>query len=139
MSTMHAIRSQAAAGLVFAALTFGGATALRHTPGDPAAVSAKLSEWKVELSQPSIAAGLVTFTVTNAGSVPHAFEVEGQGIEKETEVIQPGASATLKLTLKPGNYDVYCPVGGDSHKHLGMETHLKVVGAKSASASAPNV
>src|SRR5829696_5976482 len=59
----------------------------------PAAVSAKLSEWKVELSQPSITAGVVTFTVTNAGSVPHAFEVEGQGIEKETEVIQPGASA----------------------------------------------
>ena len=138
MSTMHAIPSQGAAGLLFAALSIGGATALRHTPGEPAAVSAKLSEWKVELSQPSIAAGIVTFTVTNAGSVPHAFEVEGQGIEKETEVIQPGASATLKLTLKPGNYDVYCPVGGDSHKHLGMETHLKVIGAKGASASAPN-
>ena len=138
MSTMLAIPSQGAAGLLFAALTLGGATALRHTPRDPAAVAAKLSEWKVELSQPSIAAGVVTFTVTNAGSVPHAFEVEGQGIEKETEVIAPGASATLKLTLKPGNYDVYCPVGGDSHKHLGMETHLKVVAARTASASAPN-
>ena len=98
---------------------------------------AKLSEWKVELSQPTITAGAVTFTVTNTGSVPHAFEVEGQGIEQETEVIQPGSSATLKLTLKPGNYDVYCPVGGDSHKHLGMETHLRVVSAKGASASAP--
>ena len=137
MISIHAMPSQGAAALGFAVLTLGGATALRHPPSDPAAVSAKLSEWKVELSQPSITAGVVNFTVTNAGSVPHAFEVEGQGIEKETPVIQPGASATLKLTLKAGNYEVYCPVGGDSHKHLGMETHLTVVGAKGATA-APN-
>lgn len=135
MSSIHAIPSQGAAALVFATLTLAGAAAARLTPGDPAAVNATLSEWKVELSQPTITAGSVTFTVTNSGSVPHAFEVEGQGIEKETEVIQPGSTATLKLTLKPGNYDVYCPVGGDSHKHLGMETHLKVVSGKPASTS----
>jgi len=133
MIPMHAILSPSVARL-FLALTVGGATPLRHPPADPA-VSAKLSEWKVELSQLSVTAGVVTFTVTNEGSIPHAFEVEGQGIEKETEVIQPGASATLKLTLKAGTYDVYCPVGGDSHKHMGMETHLKVVSAKGASGS----
>lgn len=133
MNPMHAMPSQTPAGLLFAVLTLAVVPALR-TRGDPAAVNAKLSEWKVELSQPSITAGTVTFTVMNAGTVPHAFEVEGQGIEQETDVIQPGSSATLKLTLKPGNYDVYCPVGGDSHKHLGMETHLKVVSAKGASA-----
>lgn len=103
MSSMHAIPSSSAAGLQFAALTLA-ATPAHPTPGDPAAMSAKLSEWKVELSQPTITAGIVIFTVTNTGSVPHAFEVEGQGIEEETKVIQPGSSATLKLTLKPGNY-----------------------------------
>src|SRR5256885_7052451 len=56
--------------------------------------SSDLTEWKVELSQATIVAGTVTFTVTNAGSIPHALEVEGQGIEQETGVIQPGASAT---------------------------------------------
>lgn len=132
MIPMHAIPSPTVAGLLIAALTVGGATTLPHSPSDPA-VSAKLSEWKVELSQLSVSAGVVTFTVTNEGSIPHAFEVEGQGIEKETEVIQPGASVTLKLTLKAGTYDVYCPVGGDSHKRMGMETHLKVVNAKGAS------
>src|SRR2546426_5324863 len=104
------------------------ATAAAHrAPGTPAAVTAKLSEWKVELSEAKIAAGPVSFTVTNAGSIPHAFEVEGQGIERETELIQPGSTATLTLTLKVGTYEVYCPVGEDSHKKLGMETHLKVV------------
>ena len=133
MNPMHAIPSHTRAALLFAALTLSTVPALR-TRGDPAAVNAKLSEWKVELSQPSITAGTVTFTVMNAGTVPHAFEVEGQGIEQETDVIQPGSSTTLKLALKPGNYDVYCPVGGESHKHLGMETHLKVVSAKGATA-----
>src|SRR2546426_6130119 len=127
MSYVHAVPVRNAAGLLLAAVTLAGAPA-RRAPGGPAAVSAKLSEWKVELSERSIAAGTVTFTVANVGSIPHAFEVEGQGIEQETTVIQPGSSATLTLTLEPGTYEVYCPVGKDSHKKLGMNTRLTVVG-----------
>src|SRR5213083_2506510 len=128
MSHLHAIAARSGAGLLLGAVALA-ATPAHRVPGDPAAVSAKLSEWKVELSERTIAAGTVTFTVANVGSIPHAFEVEGQGIEQETGVIQPGASATLTLTLGPGTYEVYGPVGEDSHKKLGMETELKVVGA----------
>ncbi len=109
--------------------------AARPHPDAPSQVSVRLSEWKVELSQASVAAGTVTFVITNAGNIPHGFEVEGKGIEKEIERIQPGASDTLTLTLKPGTYEVYCPVGDDSHKKLGMETHLKVEGASSSGSS----
>jgi plastocyanin len=103
--------------------------------GDPVPVSAKLSEWTIQLSDATVPAGQVTFTATNGGSIPHALEVEGQGTEQETPLIQPGASATLTLTLKPGTYEIYCPVGEDSHKKLGMETHLKVVSAAGATGS----
>src|SRR2546425_9272209 len=95
MSYLHAVPLRNAAALLLAAGALIGARA----PGDPAAVNAKLSEWKVELSKRTSAAGTVTFTVANVGSIPHAFEVEGQGIEQETAVIQPGSSATLTLKI----------------------------------------
>ena len=136
MTLAHAVSSRNITGALLAAVVFATAAA-RRAPGGPAAVTAKLSEWKVELSEATIAAGPVTFTVTNAGSIPHGFEVEGAGIEREIELIQPGSTATLTLNLKPGTYEAYCPVGEDSHKKLGMETHLKVV-ASGYGASEPS-
>jgi uncharacterized cupredoxin-like copper-binding protein len=124
-------------GLLFAASALG---ATRHpASNEPVQVTAKLSEWKVELSEATIVPGAVTFTVTNAGSIPHGFEVEGHGIEQQIALIQPGASATLTLTLPPGTYDVYCPVGDDSHKKLGMETHLTVAAESSGSSGYGNI
>src|SRR5438045_7680251 len=118
------------AGMVLAVALLGAAP--QPHPGVASTVNVKLSEWKVVLSQASVAAGPVTFVITNTGSIPHGLEVEGQGIEQEIETIQPGASDTLTLTLKAGSYDVYCPVGEDSHKKVGMETNLKVVSAARA-------
>jgi len=94
-------------------------------PG-PTTVAVRLSEWKVVLAQTTVPAGSVTFTVTNAGSIPHAIEVEGRGVEKEIPVIQPGATGSLTLTLAPGDYEVYCPVGEDSHKKLSPRSFAAV-------------
>src|SRR6266568_3074785 len=129
MTREYHVAARNGAALLLAALGLSGAPHHELAEG-PVQVAATLSEWKVELSQGTIAAGTVRFAVTNAGSIPHGFAVEGRGIEKAIETIQPGQSDTLTLSLKPGTYEVYCPVGQDSHKKLGMETHLQVVSAR---------
>ncbi len=78
-------------------------------------------------------AGTVTFTVSNEGQEEHALEVEGNGIEEETETIAPGESDTLTVELEPGEYELYCPI--DGHRDQGMEGTL-VVGGSSAGAGA---
>ena len=123
--------------LLLAAASATAAIAHNETHA-PVPIDVRLSEWTIRLSETTVPAGTVSFTVTNGGSIPHAFEIEGHGTERQTSLIQPGASATLALSLEPGTYEIYCPVGQDSHKKLGMETHLKVVGAANpASASEP--
>src|SRR6478672_2772200 len=92
-------------GWLLAGLTAG---ALPSLPREPVQVSAKLSEWTIQLSETTVPAGSIDFTNSNAGSIPHGFEVEGPGVEKEIEPIKPGETATLKLTLKSGNYEIYC-------------------------------
>src|SRR5262245_59649972 len=92
----------------------------------PRTVQVHLSEWAVTLDPQLIAPGPVVFKVTNSGSIPHAFEVEGRGLEKRVPLLQPGEAAELRLDLGAGSYETYCPVGKDSHKMLGMINHLSV-------------
>jgi hypothetical protein len=89
----------------------------------------------VEASVTQVPVGPTRFIITNAGTIPHAFEVEGRGLERETKLIQPGGTDTLTLTLRAGTYELYCPVGEGSHEHLGMLSHL-TVGKKGTSGDA---
>jgi hypothetical protein len=101
----------------------------------PSTVKVNLSEWKVQLAPARVPAGPVVFVVNNAGTIPHSFEIEGRGIEKSIAQLQPGATATLKLDLRAGSYESYCPVGKGSHKMLGMMNHLTVGNAKPVAAT----
>jgi plastocyanin len=72
--------------------------------------------------------GTYTFRAVNEGETVHALEVEGMGIEEETEEFGPGESAELTVELtEPGEYELYCPV--DGHRELGMEGTVTVGGA----------
>ena len=113
------------------------AAAYGQSGGKPtgSTVKVSLSEWKVQLTPAEVASGAVTFEVSNAGSIPHALEVEGRGLERRTAEIQPGTTAMLKVNLRAGSYEAYCPIGKGSHKMLGMMNHLMVGEAKRAAAT----
>ncbi len=69
-------------------------------------------------------AGKVTVTFDNPSSVPHAVEIEGNGVESKTETVTGGEAPPVEVDLKPGTYEFYCPVGG--HEEAGMKGTLTV-------------
>ena len=75
----------------------------------------------------SLPPGETTFSITNTGDSDHGFEIEGNGIERQLESnLAPGESGELNVTLEPGSYTVYCPIG--DHREEGMVTTLRVAG-----------
>jgi uncharacterized cupredoxin-like copper-binding protein len=87
-------------------------------------VEVTLTEYKIEMPA-SVSAGPTTFKVTNTGKDTHGFEIEGNGIEKALKPrLKKGESGSLQVDLKPGTYEVYCPVLG--HKRRGMSLNLTV-------------
>jgi plastocyanin len=119
----------ATTGLVLVACT--AAESPSQAPGDASAAGAgeaqtvevSLTEFQIDMPT-SIAAGPVTFDVSNDGAEIHGFEVEGNGIEEEIEELAAGEAGTLEVDLEPGTYEVYCPV--DDHRGMGMELELEV-------------
>jgi plastocyanin len=66
-------------------------------------------------------AGKVTLKLVNQSSVPHAIEVEGNGVEEETETVT-GKDAEVTVDLKAGEYEYYCPVGNHKETMKGTLT-----------------
>jgi uncharacterized cupredoxin-like copper-binding protein len=114
-------------------------------PAAPAAlghaVKASLTEMKITDSVTKVAAGKVTFTVSNDGSMIHEYVVlktsqraaklpltGGRASEAghvgEIADLQPGRTRTLTLDLKPGHYSIVCNLPG--HYTGGMYTDLTV-------------
>jgi plastocyanin len=69
-------------------------------------------------------AGTVTVEFANDSQLPHAVEIEGNGVEEKTEVVTGQDAPPLTVDLKPGEYEFYCPVG--DHRAAGMEGKLTV-------------
>jgi plastocyanin len=98
-------------------------------------VEVKLTEFTIEMPT-TVPPGPVTFSVTNAGTMEHNFEVEGQGIEKKFGTnLKPGETMSLRVDLPAGTYTVYCPI--DDHQKRGMQLELKVAQQQSDSPAPP--
>jgi plastocyanin len=75
--------------------------------------------------------GTYELNVTNNGTIAHALEIEGNGVEEKTGDIEPGAAGTLRVTLaQDGSYELYCPI--DGHRSQGMKATV-IVGSGSGS------
>lgn len=118
--------------------------------GDGTAVAVSLGETDattmfMRLSESSVPAGSVTFTITNEGQEEHEFEVFktetsagefGIGADDkaedpadaeelaEEEEIEPGETRTLTLDLEPGHYALIC--NEPEHYGQGMYADLTV-------------
>lgn len=79
------------------------------------------TEFKIALGSTELKAGKITFDVKNDGKIPHDLAIKGG---EKTKLIQPGGSAQLTVTLKPGKYHLYCTVPG--HEQAGMKVDITV-------------
>jgi hypothetical protein len=123
----------------------------------PSQVDVLASDYAFELSSDVVAAGPVTFTLSNQGSEPHqmhiaavpdgftaaqfidTFETQGEMAAFQNFVwsggvngVEPGASQVATAELAPGHYVVMCfiPAAGEHgmpHVSLGMVSELDVV------------
>lgn len=101
-------------------------TASNENAGD-SAVSAVLKEWALDLSVSQVAAGKVTFTVTNQGSMGHNLTVvdSAGSVIGATATFRPSEGAqTLEVTLAPGTYTLLCSLPG--HAARGQQAQLVV-------------
>lgn len=92
---------------------------------DATSVDVDLSEFMLHLDKTTFPAGTYTFVASNSGSIPHAFSIDGPGVQDQgTGTVQPGDEGKVTVTLQKGTYNFYCPVPG--HKDKGMQQQVTV-------------
>jgi iron uptake system component EfeO len=95
-------------------------------PAGALAVEAK--EYSFTPSTLSAPAGPVTFSVTNAGTENHEFEVmTGDQSLAKIASFSRGTTQAVTVSLEPGSYAFVCRLNG--HNQLGMTGTLTVTGS----------
>jgi uncharacterized cupredoxin-like copper-binding protein len=128
--------------------TAAAATEDTTAAADPAAAgqAVDLTEWSVTIDG-DVAAGGTSFAITNSGENPHALAITvgdayeslplldngavdtdtlGDDFVTSSENVEPGASATLDVTLEAGNYVFFCPIAFGPNSHAGQGQVLSV-------------
>jgi uncharacterized cupredoxin-like copper-binding protein len=126
-------------------LTSPSATSTAGGLPSGASMDVSLTEFAITPDALTAAAGEVTFTIKNDGTMEHEFVIirtdlaadalptdgstvdeEGLDVIDEAEGIAPGDTATLTVRLEPGAYVVICNLPG--HYAGGMRASLLVSG-----------
>jgi plastocyanin len=102
--------------------TAGGTAA---TATERNAVTATETDFAIALSSTELTAGTYSVTVTNSGKATHSLTIKGPGgVDVTSDTLQGGKTTTMTVTLQPGRYEVYCPIG--NHRAMGMDTTVTV-------------
>ena len=82
-----------------------------------------MGEWFIEPKNIDIAAGTVSFKVTNTGNAAHDFVILNGGQEvAKSKVLNKGQTDTVTVDLAAGSFTTVCDLAG--HKQAGMEGTL---------------
>jgi len=88
-------------------------------------LTARLADFRIRASTTELDVGTYTVNVTNDATDPHALQISGPGLANErTPALPPGQTAALTVTLQPGSYELFCPVG--DHRGRGMDLTVTV-------------
>lgn len=132
--------------LAFTLAACGGGDADDGAPAGPPDVDIELGEWDVTPNRFSVAAGDVTFNVSNGGGLPHELVVlktdlaadglvvadaqvdegaSGAVIGKiESQELPAGGSASATFNLAAGSYVLFCNI--PAHYEQGMSVAFTV-------------
>jgi plastocyanin len=96
------------------------------TEGVGTVVTVEMTDFALALSQPTFTPGTYTFRASNEGQAPHTISINGPGVEDQTAggPARPGQEVEMTVTLQPGTYEIWCPVG--NHQALGMTSTFTV-------------
>ena len=70
------------------------------------ALTGVIQDDKVTVSPAKIGAGPVEITISNQTDSARTITLEGESVTEEEGPVQPGDTATIHKTLKPGSYEV---------------------------------
>ena len=105
-------------------------------PAAPAHVLAFASEYRLSASRRRAPAGRLIAQLKNTGQDDHDLTVRraaGGALLGSTGVVHAGGLGTLRLTLKPGSYVLYCSIS--DHEARGMRAGLVVSKRKATRAT----
>lgn len=97
------------------------------SPGE-IVVEVNITDETIEMPD-QIESGPVLFEVTNSGTAPHGFAIDG--VDEQIDDLLTDGLETLRTELEPGTYVVYSPVEGD--REAGLERELTVTEAEAES------
>jgi plastocyanin len=118
--------------LVIGVLSLGAGAA---TVSAQSAATVVLTEFAFSPDQLVVSAGRDSFTLQNSGAFPHNVHIEGNGVSLDVKPdgnVAGGESFTGAVTLGPGTYDIWCPVG--NHRERGMVGTMTVAGTAAGGA-----